>query len=368
MGANQNIQEKRISLKKKGLKNLNEIKRYETAKNLKNLKVLVLSKNKLTQLDPLVLKDFASLNNIHDTLRELNLSFNKIQVIPEAFLGLVNLSHLRLDNNEIQVIPEDFAECLYNLSDLCLDHNKIEEIPWNMSKLKQLRSITLHDNNISYVPPTFAELLLEDLSLHNNPLDPSLFQTNTIEGTLEAIRLQKIPKKYHENVGRLITSWEVSIKGKTEVETQFLFFLQSPSFRKPFYAYMEKEYSHENLDFWSQVDDFRTKYYSKLEIHCSELVENALSIYKQFIEDGAPHSINIPAEEGRTIKTLFKSPKFPEGINQWVFENAYEAIFKLMYSDTFSRYRITEEGELNFKKAISQWQNQPIIIIKKLRK
>eukprot|EP01124_Arcella_intermedia_P019266 TRINITY_DN2653_c0_g1_i1.p1 TRINITY_DN2653_c0_g1~~TRINITY_DN2653_c0_g1_i1.p1 ORF type:complete len:370 (+),score=96.46 TRINITY_DN2653_c0_g1_i1:33-1142(+) len=367
MGANQNLAEKKLVIKSKGYKNLSEIKRYDTIKSMKNLKSLVLAKNKITELDDLIVGEFARLKNIHDFLRELNLSYNKIQAIPESFLLLVNLSVLRLDHNEIKEIPENFADCMYNLSDVALDHNKIEEVPWNMNNLKQLTSITLNNNNISYLPPTFGELHLEDLSLHNNQLDAILFESNTIEGTLEAIRIQKIPKKYFEQVEKFIQNWDKTSKGKTEAERQFLYFLQSESHRKHFYAYLEKEFSHENLDFWSRVDKLKRRYNSMLEIKCPELLKEAEFIYKQFIEEGAPHSINIPADEGMTLRNLFTSKNYPEGINQWIFDNSYEAILKLMYSDPFSRYKITEEGEANFAKSTANWLALPVNIIKKSR-
>jgi len=230
MGSNQSIYEKKINLKNKGLKNIDtDIKRYDMIKSFKSPKILILASNKLTVLNPTICDEFSKLKNVHEHLREVNISYNRIQVIPDAFLQLVNISRLQMDHNEIEVIPEKFADCLYNLQILLLNHNKISQIPWNFNKLQQLHSIALNNNNISYIPNTFGELHLEELSLHNNPLDNDLFSSNTLEGTLEAIMTQKIPREYREKVQKLIENWELEGKGKTEAERQFLFFFTTGS-------------------------------------------------------------------------------------------------------------------------------------------
>jgi len=306
---------------------------------------------------------------VHEHLREVNLSHNRIVVIPDAFLMLVNISHLRLDHNEIEAIPDKFADCIYNLQELYLNHNKITQIPWNFSQLHQLKCIALNHNQISYIPNTFGELHLEELSLHNNPLDSELFTSNTVEGTLEAIMIQKIPKEFREQVQKLIEHWEVEGKGKSEAERQFLFFLQQEEFRQPLFVYMEKEYSHENLDFWQRVDKFKRRYSSMLEVRAPELLKEAMEIYTLFIAENSQHSINIPANDSIALRKIFNDTfSFPQGINQWVFDSAYESVLKLMYSDTFSRYRLTEDGNANFAKAVKMWESLPVNRISKLGK
>lgn len=368
MGSNQSIYEKKINLKNKGLKNIDtDIKRFDLMKSFKSPKSLTLSYNKLTVLNPDICEEFSRLKNIHENLLELNLSHNKISFLPDTFLLLINLSNLRLDHNEIDIIPEKFADCLYNLQDLSLNHNKIKKIPWNFNKLRQLKIVHLNNNQIDYIPNTFGELHLEDMSLHNNPLSDELFMTNTVDGILEAIMLQRIPREYRPQVQKLIEDWEVEGKGKSESERQFLYFLQQDEFRGLLFKYMEKEVSHENLDFWQRVDRFKWRYSSIYEIRTPDLIKEAVDIFKLFIADNAPHSINIPASEGVALRKIFNDTfYFPQGINQWVFDGSYEAVLKLMYSDTFSRYRLTEEGNLDFTKAVQMWESLPVNRIRRL--
>jgi len=193
-------------------------------KSMKAPRSLVLAKNKIIELSPHVVMDFVKYSAIQDHLREINLHKNHIKAIPEEFLGLINLSVLRLDYNQIEVIPPRFAECFYNLRELWLNNNNITEVPWNFNRLRQLKIIHLNNNKIPYIPNTFGELVLDELSIHHNLLSEELFISNTVEGTLEAIITQKIPKQYWDQVQKLIEEWEVENKGKSEAECQFLFF------------------------------------------------------------------------------------------------------------------------------------------------
>jgi len=181
--------------------------------------------------------------------------------------------------------------------------------------------------------------------------------------------IQKIPKEFREQVQKLIEHWEVEGKGKSEAERQFLFFLQQEEFRQPLFVYMEKEYSHENLDFWQRVDKFKRRYSSMLEVRAPELLKEAMEIYTLFIAENSQHSINIPANDSIALRKIFNDTfSFPQGINQWVFDSAYESVLKLMYSDTFSRYRLTEDGNANFAKAVKMWESLPVNRISKLGK
>jgi len=168
-------------------------------------------------------------------------------------------------------------------------------------------------------------------------------------------------------VQKLIEEWEIENKGKSEAESQFLFFLQKNEFRMPFRAYMEKEFSQENLDFWQRIDRFKWRYNSTCEIRAPDLIKEAVDIYKSFIPEGSPHSINVPSKILENLKSVFEdSFRFPNGINQWIFDDAYESVLKLMYSDTFARYKLTKEGGEDIAKAVSMREALPVIRIRKL--
>jgi len=124
---------------------------------------------------------------------------------------------------------------------------------------------------------------------------------------------------------------------------------------------MEKEFSHENLDFWQRVDLFKRRYSSVLEVRAPELLKEAMEIYTRFLAENSEHSVNIAANESIVLRKVFSDTfSFPQGINQWVFDSAYESVFKLMYSDTFSRYRLTEEGSAHFSQAVKMWESLPV--------
>jgi len=130
---------------------------------------------------------------------------------------------------------------------------------------------------------------------------------------------------------------------------------------------MQKEYSQENLDFWQRIDRFKWRYNSTAEIRAPDLIKEALDIYKSFIAEGSPHSINVPSQVLEKLKIVFEdSFRFPNGINQWIFDDAYESVLKLMYSDTFARYRLTKEGGEDFAKAVSMRDALPVNRIRKL--
>jgi len=130
---------------------------------------------------------------------------------------------------------------------------------------------------------------------------------------------------------------------------------------------MEKEYSQENLDFWQRIDQFKWRYNALVEVKSPDLIKEALDIYKSFIAEGSPHSINVPSTVLEKLKIVFEdSFKFPIGINQWIFDDAYESVLKLMYSDTFSRYKLTKEGGDDFSKAVNMRDALPVMRIKKL--
>jgi len=272
MGTSASIYEKKINLKGKGIRNLEaDLKRYDMIRSWKTPKSINLSKNKIVVISPIICEEVSKLQNVQDHLTEINLSRNKVKVIPGAFLMLVNIEILKLSYNEIELIPTKLADCLYNLKELKLNHNKIKEIPWNFNKLHQLKTLFLNNNEISYVPNTIGELNLDELSLHENQLNPLLFDSNTVEGILTAIMNQKIPKEYRDQVQKLIEEWEAEGKGKSELERKFLFFLQQDAFREDFFNFLKKENSHENLDFWQRVDRLKWKYYSIYEVKSLQL-------------------------------------------------------------------------------------------------
>ncbi|CAH2234047.1 leucine-rich repeat-containing protein 58 [Pararge aegeria] len=215
-----------------------------------NLKILDISNNRLTSL-PDVLKNcpLTSLIAKHNyltneslpkcfhtsknTLRELNLSGNKLNLFPEQVLQLTSLKYLYLGGNNIVTIPNDIWKLnslqilslggnqitevpdsvggLVSLQALVLSNNQIEQLPASIANLKQLRSLLIHQNRLKTLPTQIIKLkCLTELSLRDNPLvvrfvrDMTLQPTSLLELAGRTIKLHEIPIRHGEVPATLI--------------------------------------------------------------------------------------------------------------------------------------------------------------------
>jgi hypothetical protein len=101
-------------------------------------------------------------------LQELNLSYNRISVIPDAIAALTNLQILHLSNNQFSVIPDAIA-ALTSLQELNLSDNQISVIPDAIAALSSLQILDLYNNRISVIPDAIAALTnLQILHLSSN--------------------------------------------------------------------------------------------------------------------------------------------------------------------------------------------------------
>ncbi len=94
---------------------------------LKNLRVLILSVNKIYSLPD----ELAQL----DQLEELDISGNKFVYFPKVITQLKNLKTLKFSRNEILEIPEEIGN-LKNLEQLVVWDNPLTNLPDNIAKLK----------------------------------------------------------------------------------------------------------------------------------------------------------------------------------------------------------------------------------------
>lgn len=75
-------------------------------------------------------------------IKEIDLSFNKIERIPNGIGNLSTLTCLKLQNNRIEKVPH-FIGRLCLLKDLNLSHNLILEIPAEFKRLQELETLDL---------------------------------------------------------------------------------------------------------------------------------------------------------------------------------------------------------------------------------
>ena len=104
------------------------------------------------------------------SLRSLNLNNNSIKKIPIGINKLSNLKQLGLHYNDISRLPEELFE-LTNLLVLGLNSNRIETIPDKIKRLNKLIMLGLADNQIKHLPFEVIRLThLKHLQLNGNPL------------------------------------------------------------------------------------------------------------------------------------------------------------------------------------------------------
>eukprot|EP01125_Pyxidicula_operculata_P017359 TRINITY_DN6077_c0_g1_i1.p1 TRINITY_DN6077_c0_g1~~TRINITY_DN6077_c0_g1_i1.p1 ORF type:complete len:2180 (-),score=456.03 TRINITY_DN6077_c0_g1_i1:394-6933(-) len=128
------------------------------------LKYLDLRQNEISYISS---NSFKSLSG----LEHLNLSRNKLEVIPEIFGYLPNLCILKLDNNSLlRAVPGSVLNCKH-LSTLKIGYCKIKTLPLTLGNLKELIILDIRKNYISDIPPSLCKATnLLDLCISDNPI------------------------------------------------------------------------------------------------------------------------------------------------------------------------------------------------------
>nr|XP_053640281.1 leucine-rich repeat-containing protein 57-like [Cherax quadricarinatus] len=109
------------------------------------------------------------LSSISKVVRTLDLSQNKLSVLPPTVCDLSNLKHLNLNGNKINNLPQETGR-LTKLESLSLVSNLIVSLPASMSDLKHLKSVILSDNKMTEFPLVLCglpQLDVVDLSGNN---------------------------------------------------------------------------------------------------------------------------------------------------------------------------------------------------------
>ncbi|CAL1529370.1 unnamed protein product [Lymnaea stagnalis] len=164
--------------------------------NATALETLNLSDDELTVIDP---KDFSNLKS----LRHLVLSNNKLSKLPSFFLEPVkdSLQQLIIRHNQLKTLEHDAISNLSLVEVIDFSFNHIETIEdGNFLHLPQLKILNLKNNYISALKPTMfiTSPLLVELNLADNyfchfPME--VIGTGVIELNLSVNRINTVPGK-----------------------------------------------------------------------------------------------------------------------------------------------------------------------------
>jgi Leucine-rich repeat (LRR) protein len=330
-------------------KNLNEIPSNKQLQDFLQLKTILLNHNSITVIPPSVSKQIQETPKFCDNLHSLELSHNKLTELPKAICLLVNLKKLRLDHNKLIKLPSGFS-ALFVLEKLTLDHNLLIKLPANMGNMKKLKVLRLDTNALRYIPNDIGTIsTLKELTIHDNPLPQELLELADLDSVMMFIANQKVPENYKKEM-RNLQSAKQKFDAKEDIQGQktavFRKLLADVKARASFKTFLQAEFSHENLDFWEAVEEFRKTYNSDVEVQTKNLIRDAEAIYKGFIDDKSDKSVNLAADVKEKIQKIFTDDfNYPKGINQWSFNEAHNKIFILMYTDKFLRFAQTEDGK-----------------------
>uniref|UniRef100_A0A672QJT1 Regulator of G-protein signaling 7-like n=1 Tax=Sinocyclocheilus grahami TaxID=75366 RepID=A0A672QJT1_SINGR len=101
--------------------------------------------------------------------------------------------------------------------------------------------------------------------------------------------------------------------------------LKDPVGREQFLKFLESEFSSENLRFWLAVQELKRRPIREVPTRVQE-------IWEEFLAPGAPSAINVDSKSYDKTTQNVKDP------GRYAFEDAQEHIYKLMKSDSYSRF------------------------------
>ncbi|XP_029982806.1 leucine-rich repeat-containing protein 57-like isoform X1 [Sphaeramia orbicularis] len=102
------------------------------------------------------------LQRLTSNLRTVDLSNNRIEVLPVSIGNFLQLKSLTLNGNKLTSVPADIGK-LKKLETLSLNGNRIQVLPPTLNQLKALRTLSLAGNQIQEFPPGLGALRHLDL-------------------------------------------------------------------------------------------------------------------------------------------------------------------------------------------------------------
>ncbi|XP_071369313.1 leucine-rich repeat-containing protein 57 [Centroberyx affinis] len=170
------------------------------------------------------------LQRLTSNLRTVDLSGNKIEVLPAAIGNFLQMKSLTLNSNKLTVLPSELGK-LKKLETLSLSGNRLQQLPASLGQLRALRTLCLAGNQFREFPPglgTLRHLDLLDLSrnhIQNVPAEVSELQAieinlNQNQISMLSAEVSRCPRlkvlRLEENCLEL-TSIPLSVLGASQV-------------------------------------------------------------------------------------------------------------------------------------------------------
>lgn len=102
--------------------------------------------------------------------------------------------------------------------------------------------------------------------------------------------------------------------------------LRDPAGKDHFSKFLDKEFSGENLKFWLSCQDVRT-------IPIRAVLTKVTEIFNEFLAPGCHNPVNVDSRVADAVRRQVQTNP-----HRYCFEEAEDHIFKLMKSDSYSRY------------------------------
>lgn len=146
--------------------------------------------------------------------------------------------------------------------------------------------------------------------------------------------------------------WDLSADDNAPVTAQsisswtlnFRHLLDDRKGRAEFKTFLEKEYSQENLRFWSDCEDIKFAPVKRLATRIQE-------IFNMYLSEGSLHEVNIDSKTRQHVQNQMQRGRAGKP-SRFTFLQAQEQVFRLMMKDSYVRFLRSEEFQQLQKDAL----------------
>lgn len=154
------------------------------------------------------------LKNIYNSnsLKHLDLSYNRLDHLPEPITKIPNLKTLVLSHNFLLDIPKNIGQ-LSKLEYLELDRNPLKNLSYNIGKMPNVKTLKMNETEFSTLPEDIGKLKnLEVLEINDNYKLKELPNTITNLKNLRVLSLSYTPiNRLPENIHNLENLEELDV-------------------------------------------------------------------------------------------------------------------------------------------------------------